>query len=222
MIEKDTSEELIKRHYESKLPELKLLKIIKSPRGIHAYFGQRKGFPIREMEDLFEKHSGPIFSFCQTEQGKRFLYFDPLNRETVILSEIRKQLNAIREADRLAKEKIELKALYAAEEAERLQQIEFEKRRRLNEERARENKMRMEQERAERDKRYRMAKEEALRLHRKQNRGFLSFLFKQDPFRETHCYRCKTYLFSSTHPICPICKWLICNCCACGCDFMKG
>ena len=36
--------------------------------------------------------------------------------------------------------------------------------------------------------------------------------------RDTHCWRCKDNLMSTSDPVCPKYKWLKCHCGACGCN----
>lgn len=64
-------------------------------------------------------------------------------------------------------------------------------------------------------------RQHAYELHKKQHSGLFSFIFGAPKMRSTHCYRCETALFSSTHKDCSICKWLICRCGACGCQYNK-
>jgi hypothetical protein len=40
-------------------------------------------------------------------------------------------------------------------------------------------------------------------------------------FRESHCFRCKNDLYSSTHPLCSVCNWMLCECGGCKCNYMK-
>ncbi len=60
----------------------------------------------------------------------------------------------------------------------------------------------------------------ALKLHDEKYKwmGPLQILLKPQ-FRENHCYRCKSKLYSSTHPTCSVCNWMICDCGACGCQY---
>lgn len=39
------------------------------------------------------------------------------------------------------------------------------------------------------------------------------------PGRSTICYQCRTSLHSSTHLRCSECRWLVCDCGACGCGY---
>ena len=39
--------------------------------------------------------------------------------------------------------------------------------------------------------------------------------------RETHCYKCKRHLISKIMLQCKKCRWMICNCGACGCGYRK-
>jgi|TARA_B100000315_G_C14504293_1_gene553839 hypothetical protein len=39
--------------------------------------------------------------------------------------------------------------------------------------------------------------------------------------RRTHCYRCKQHLDSVNFSVCNSCKWIKCECNACGCGYRK-
>ncbi|MDM5332822.1 hypothetical protein QUF56_06235 [Ureibacillus composti] len=71
----------------------------------------------------------------------------------------------------------------------------------------------------QRDRKYWAEKSRALDLHKKNHGGILSFFAPK--LREANCYRCEEHLFSSTHLECSICKWMICTCGACGCQYIK-
>ena len=60
----------------------------------------------------------------------------------------------------------------------------------------------------------------AIKIHNEKYKwmGPLQILFKPD-FRENHCYRCKRNLYSSVNSTCSVCKWMICECGACGCQY---
>ncbi|MFC4386619.1 hypothetical protein ACFOZ1_02240 [Gracilibacillus marinus] len=58
----------------------------------------------------------------------------------------------------------------------------------------------------------------ALDLHKKKY-GIFS-LFAPE-FREANCFRCGNALYSSTHETCGSCKWMVCECGACGCQYEK-
>lgn len=68
----------------------------------------------------------------------------------------------------------------------------------------------------EQEQQYWNARNKALDLHKRKS-GLFS-LFAQ-PFREANCFRCRNYLFSSTHSTCKDCGWIICDCGSCGCNY---
>ena len=74
----------------------------------------------------------------------------------------------------------------------------------------------------ERNRKFREKRNQAYEIHKKQHSGLFSFFTNPPKLRTTHCYRCQEYLFSSTHRECSKCKWLICDCGACGCGFIKS
>ncbi|NLI63946.1 MAG: hypothetical protein GX367_04350 [Bacteroidales bacterium] len=39
--------------------------------------------------------------------------------------------------------------------------------------------------------------------------------------RVTNCYSCKKHLTSVSGPTCEKCKWIVCDCKACGCNYKK-
>ena len=83
------------------------------------------------------------------------------------------------------------------------------------------NEEKLRKEQIAREQKYIAAKQHAYDLHKKKHSGLFSMIFGAPKLRATHCYRCETPLFSSTHKACSICKWLVCSCGACGCQFNK-
>jgi len=42
---------------------------------------------------------------------------------------------------------------------------------------------------------------------------------KKRKYRSTHCFQCKSDIDTETNEQCNNCKWIICDCGACGCDY---
>tara|TARA_B100000683_G_scaffold251813_1_gene268160 strand:- start:84 stop:461 length:378 start_codon:yes stop_codon:yes gene_type:complete len=68
-----------------------------------------------------------------------------------------------------------------------------------------------------RKKLLKIGKEEEKALARKLEKYEEIFVNK----RVTHCYKCKRNLDSVNFSICEKCKWIKCQCAACGCGFKK-
>lgn len=211
-----------KIEYYSNLPDKKMIKIVKFPLGANAYFGQRKGFPIKGLDDLFNEDNDDFHCFCFTENEKRFLYYDPMNDYETVWNELDRQIREEKELIRTIrseKERETNRIRNEAREKERIRQVELAKVETLRQEMLLKER---ERQRIEKEKEYWELRREALRIHKQQNSGFLSFFKPTKIFRNANCYRCQSFLFSSTHAECAACGWIVCTCGACGCRYMKG